>query len=43
MINVIDRVLDIEGYEKSIGLEGDNKVEVRRFQITEPRLFGFNF
>lgn len=43
MITVNDRVLQIPSAEAAIGFVGDNKVETRKFEITEVSLFNFDF
>ncbi len=43
MIKIKDRNLIIEGAERSIGVDGDNLIEIRQFEVTETSLFAFNF
>ena len=43
MIKIEGRKLNIQDNERFIGLESDNKYETRQFEITEARLFNFDF
>jgi|GEM_PF-1339740 len=43
MISVKDRILDIPPSDVNIGFVGDNKIEIRQFEITEIGLFDFDF
>ena len=43
MINVIGRDLIIPKVERFVGMQSDNKVETRQFEVTDTALFDFNF
>lgn len=43
MIEIRNRDLIIPKSDEFIGVAGDNKVEVRQFVITDPKLFSFDF
>lgn len=43
MIKIVGRRMFIPQEEESVGFVGDNKSDVREFEITDKALFDFNF
>lgn len=43
MIKIINREMHITEKDECVGFVGDNKIEIREFEITDKKLFDFDF